>query len=207
MRLAADQKTLCSFCTRNLPFTFYKPTANPLFAKLNVQQPIASVFALCYYNQGNVVRQLMKELKYRSNQSVGQFFGRLLAEKLMHFNLKYDVITPIPLHKKRLKKRGYNQSAIIAQTLAEHLQVAYCSDVLIRVKENRSQTTKHQMDRFTNVSDLFKLNQVSLVQGKSICLIDDVLTTGATILEAAQTLHTANIEALHLVLVARSGEL
>ena len=145
--------------------------------------PLEKAASFLYYHQSGKAKQLIHELKYRNNQKVGFFiaewFGSQLA-KAEEFN-DFDCIIPVPLHQKKLKKRGYNQLTKFGERLAELLQIDYVENLLKRVSFTNTQTKKKRLDRFQNTSSKFVLEDLETLQNKHILLIDDVVTTGATL--------------------------
>jgi ComF family protein len=122
-------------------------------------------------------------LKYRNNPDVGVKMGRHLAARLKMNPLvpHFDVIIPVPLHQARERLRGYNQSAMFARGISEIMDVPVRTDCVMRIMATSSQTRKKRMERFSNVSEVFAVVKPDVLKGKRILLVDDVLTTGATL--------------------------
>ena len=151
---------------------------------------IHSGAALYHFSKEGRTQALIHELKYNNKQQVGIKLGNLYGKALLtspYFNA-IDLIVPVPLHARKLKKRGYNQSALFARGLSEAMNIPWTSKALKRVVETTTQTKKSRMDRFENVRSAFKLNSPNLVKDKHILLVDDVMTTGATLEACAEKL-------------------
>jgi ComF family protein len=148
----------------------------------------ASAFLL--FSKGSRYRKLIHSLKYKDDQESGIQLGKLYGLEIAKQSAypKIDYIIPVPLHPKKQKKRGYNQSDCIAQGLSESINVPFLSDVLIRIVNTQTQTKKHKDERWENVSGVFDVQNIEQIHGKSILLVDDVITTGATIEHCAITL-------------------
>ncbi len=134
-------------------------------------------------------------LKYKNQEQIGSFFGEWCGTYFKeNGQLKYiDAVVPVPLHPKKLKKRGYNQVTLFAKTIADHIGAEYCDDWLIKVKNIKTQTKKGRQGRWESSKNAFQLNE-SHIQKKfnHILLVDDVITTGATIESCAHTILQQN---------------
>ena len=130
-----------------------------------------------------MVQHLIHQLKYQKKESIGGWLGEWLGEKIKnvpHFQ-EIDVVIPVPLHKKKLKMRGYNQVALFGQKLAQILKANYVDDVLIKVKANTTQTKKDLWSRFKDSENIFSVQNTEKIENCKILLVDDLITTGATI--------------------------
>lgn len=132
----------------------------------------------------------MHNLKYRGKKQVGIYLGKLYGKELKKSDLfnTIQVVVPVPMHPKKQQKRGYNQSALIAEGLAAAMNAEVQIDNLIKVSNTSSQTKKSRYNRWQNVKDVFQINDETLLEDKHILLVDDVITTGATIEACAQQL-------------------
>ncbi len=149
-------------------------------------QAISQVYAIGRFDDR--IRPLVHALKYEGVIPVAEFFGRLLAHTITssaeHF--KADIIIPIPLHPSRQRKRGFNQSTLIAQSLGRNLDVEVAESIIRRVRRTKDQTGLKRKARIENMRGAFRLNSSVDIRGKHIILVDDVTTSGATSLEAAR---------------------
>ena len=129
------------------------------------------------------MKKLIHQLKYKNNQEVGAFLGNWFGKKLLEsdkFN-DIDYIIPVPLHKKKLIQRGYNQLTKFGEKLSEIFCIQYIENVLIRTSTANTQTFKKRIERFKNLETKFSVSNLDLLNNKHILLIDDVVTTGATL--------------------------
>lgn len=185
--LQQHEKLLCTNCLLHLPETNYHlDKENPLQLLFRGRVPIENIAALLFYKKGNQVQHILHALKYNGNQEIGEFLGHYYGLQLSKEDnyQQIDLILPIPLHPKKLKNRGYNQSECIAKGLSRSMAIPYRTDILIRTVFTETQTKKSRFNRWKNVEEVFKVVEEDEIAGKHLLLCDDVLTTGAT-LEAA----------------------
>lgn len=125
---------------------------------------------------------MIHHLKYKGYEDIGVFLGVWLGEELKSLAAyqNIDAVIPVPLHKKKLRKRGYNQVAKFAQEIAKQLNTAYCDDVLIKITNTASQVKKNRFSRWMNNNELFSIQNKEKINNKHILLVDDIITTGAT---------------------------
>jgi len=141
--------------------------------------------ALYFFGKGTRVQRLIHHLKYHKRKDVGIYLGRHLGTRVKN-KCNLDIIVPVPLFKERRRRRGYNQSEMIGQGLADVLEYPMIPNILRRIHATDTQTHHTRYDRWENVRQGFCLNSKAIVSGKHILLVDDVITTGAT-LEACAT--------------------
>ncbi|HKJ07327.1 MAG TPA: phosphoribosyltransferase family protein [Flavobacteriaceae bacterium] len=194
-QLTEGEKHICLNCRFDLPTTnFTKLEGNIVEQAFYGRIPIVAATALFYFYKEGKIQKLIHQLKYRGEQNVGVFTGKWLGQELKdsaRFNT-IDCVIPVPLHKKKLKKRGYNQVEKFGKTLATILNVDYIDNVLVKVTATKTQTHKIRFDRWKNVSELFTIQNSQLIANKHILLIDDVITTGATLEACYKALNKAN---------------
>jgi ComF family protein len=189
--LLKDEKYLCNYCLSNLPKTnFHTQKNNPVEMVFAGRIPVFRAAAFCFFKQENSMQNIVHQLKYKGNKEIGVYLGHLFGLDLIKDEdfETVDVILPIPLHAKKLKKRGYNQSEYIAKGMAEAMSKPIDTTSLIRVVETSTQTKKARYARWENTSGIFQLTAPEKLTGKHILLVDDIITTGATIESAAQQL-------------------
>ncbi len=182
--LVKTEKHICSDCLVGLPYTqHHKNLDNDLIKIFWGRTIIQSACSLFYYRKGGVVQKILRGIKYQDNKDVSTYLGRYFATILKDTvkEKQIDAVAAIPLHKSRIRKRGYNQSELIAQGMAEVLQIESCSMNLKRVIATKTQTQKGRIDRLDNVSNIFSVSNSNVLKSKHILLVDDVITTGATI--------------------------
>jgi ComF family protein len=181
--LQQNEKHLCLDCMLHLPETNYHlDHSNPLTLLFAGRVPVKETASLLFFRKGTHAQHILHSLKYRGNKEIGAFLGEYYGRKLAESPLYQDIdlIIPIPLHPKKLKKRGYNQSEWIAMGLSKGLGLPYSNDFLVRATSTQPQTPKHRFSRWQNVKDVFQAADVEELAGKHVLVCDDVLTTGAT---------------------------
>lgn len=200
--LIAQEEVLCIACADNIPLTNYHNIAdNETAQRFAGRIAFKHATSYAYFSEGGVLQTLMHLLKYKKNTPIAAFLGQRLAYSLKKTNWikDIDVIVPVPLHPTKVNKRGFNQSELIATTMAEILHVAIDVHSLIRIKDTESQTHKSRAQRAENMKDVFGLTNLEQLKGKHVLLLDDVLTTGATLESCMTTLQT--IEGLEISIV------
>jgi len=197
-QLIEGEEVLCISCRSDLPHTnFCEWKNNKVEKSFQGRIPVLAATSLLYYKRKGKVQKMIHQLKYKNQQKVGVLLGNWLSEEIIgskRFD-KIDFIIPVPLHPNKFKKRGYNQVTTFGQTLANRLDSILLENVLIRVSKSKTQTSKNRMERSINVEEKFDLNNPDILNDKHVLLIDDLITTGAT-LEACcvQLLKVDNIE-------------
>lgn len=192
--LITQEKVLCTHCLYQIPRTkFHKKPDNPMEQSFWGRQQIEHACAFFFFNKESKYQKLLHQLKYHNRPDIGFELGREFGAELLrsdHFT-DVDYIIPVPLHKKKLHKRGYNQSEMIAQGMAEMLNTKLDTKILIRTTFTETQTKKGRYERWENVEKVFKCKSPDLIEGKHVLIVDDVMTTGATIEGCAHVLHKA----------------
>jgi ComF family protein len=147
--------------------------------------------ALFYFHKKGRVQQLLHHLKYQGDEDIGRVFGNWLGAELQEspYYESIDVVIPVPIHLKKLKQRGYNQVTLFAQQIAKVLNVPYVDDVLLKSVNTKSQVFQSREARFQSVADSFYAQNLNTVDNKHILLVDDIITTGATIEACALVLN------------------
>jgi ComF family protein len=180
---------ICLSCQVNLPQThFHLEKENPFTERFWGRLSLESGAALYHFVKGGRVQELLHQLKYEGKREIGiklgEWYGRQLLES--PFFKDIDVIVPVPLHPRKERFRGYNQAAMFAQGIAETMDKPWLKDGLIRPVFTETQTQKSRAERLENVSEVFQAGNAKKLEGKHILLVDDVMTTGAT-MEACGT--------------------
>lgn len=206
-RRLSDKLILCINCENSLPKTnFHLYPDNPVAKSFWGRVPIEAAAAFYYFTKGSKIQHLIHQLKYKGNQEVGEFVGMLYGFSLKQsvFN-QIDCIIPVPLHPKKIKKRGFNQSTCFAKGLSKALQKPYYEDVVIRTNFTETQTRKSRWNRWLNVSEAFEVIDKQKLQAKNILVVDDVITTGAT-MEALISKLSQTVEArFYVASIAYAG--
>ena len=190
-----QEKVICTKCLYNLPKTnFWNYKDNPVSEIFWGRMELYSAASFLFFNKGSRVQRMMHNLKYRGKKDVGLFLGELMGRELRksEFFNTAEVIIPVPVHPKKKLKRGYNQSDLIAEGLAKSMKIEIQKENLVKTINTESQTKKSRYERWLNVNSTFKVKNPELLKHKHIILVDDVITTGATIEACANVLK--NIE-------------
>lgn len=184
-RLGIHEFFLCGSCNLQLPRTNYadNPYENDMARLFWGQLPVERCAALFFYQGGSGPSQILYELKYKNHPEIGEFFGRMIAEEWNDtgFFEGIDLIVPVPLAKERQRQRGYNQSLHIARGIGSVTRLPIVTNAVSREQFVESQTQKDRWQRNENVKGCFRLNDGSALKGRHVLLVDDVVTTGATI--------------------------
>ncbi|WP_254244055.1 ComF family protein [Hymenobacter sp. BRD128] len=205
--LVAGEVHLCTGCRAELPYTDYHllpPAQNPLarrfWGKLSVQHTLSY---LRFLRHGRV-QHLLHQLKYQGKSQVGSALGQLYGAELVDAGLshEFDLIVPVPLHRRKLARRGYNQAEAFATGLAATLPCPSAAHALRRTEHTASQTRKGRAERWQNVATVFEVAEPQAVLGRHILLVDDVLTTGATLEACGAALLAAGARAVSIATIA-----
>lgn len=189
--LSDNENGICTVCRHELPVTNYhledeNPVLKTFYGRVKLEHAAS---LLLFYKKG-MVQQLLHNLKYRGHEKIGTLLGQWLGhelEKSKQFN-DIEVVIPVPLHKSKLRKRGYNQVTKFAQELAASLDAEYIDNVLVKSTPTKTQVFKKRFARWDASNAVFTLQNAELIQGKHILLVDDIITTGATIESCVNTL-------------------
>jgi ComF family protein len=193
--LEGDEKAVCFKCLLSLPKTnSHLLPDNEIAQRFWGKVPIEAVVAFFSFEKEGAVQELLHELKYNNNQNIGRELGKFLAADLATVRgfREVDYIVPVPLHLRKLKRRGYNQSACIAEGISLGMNKPLNTGNLYRAIENPTQTHKSRTERWENVKDIFRLKDREVFANKHILLVDDVLTTGSTIEACTHAILTAD---------------
>ncbi len=183
---------ICTFCRFKLPRTnFHQIPDNPLVKHFWGKTQITNAAAYFYFNKGSRVQHLIHLLKYKGEKDLGVLLGNLFGS-VLHTAENFrtiDYLIPVPLHASRRKQRGYNQSEIIVDGMHETMHVPAIKNLLIRERATATQTRKKRYSRYENMKEVFVINNNSKYEGKHFLLVDDVITTGSTLVACAEKLH------------------
>ncbi|MBT8298728.1 MAG: ComF family protein [Maribacter sp.] len=193
-RLNRGEYHLCTVCRNQLPLTEYS---------FNVENAVDRIFfgrntikkanSFLFFIENGIVKSLIHHLKYRNQQQIGTMLGDWHGQIIKENNYldKIDYIIPVPLHPKKMKKRGYNQVSMFGMRLAHHLNAEFLENALVKTANTKTQTKKGRIGRWQNNRALYILNDPLQLENKNILLVDDVITTGATMQICANTLQKA----------------
>ena len=182
--LIQEDAHICFDCQAGLPVTnFYNERLNPVEKIFRGRIPVESGTSHVYFTKHSPVQNLLHQLKYKGNKDIGRLMGSMIGEGLRNSGWmnKVDVVIPLPLHSKKLKKRGYNQAEIICEGIGDEMSVPVFTDVIVRRENTETQTHKSRMERWWNIESKFELKKPMLIVNKHVLLVDDVITTGATL--------------------------
>lgn len=190
--LIRGEQHLCTVCRNHLPLTEYtfneeNPVDRIFYGRINVKKSSSFLF----FTENSIVQQLIHHLKYRNQEQIGTFLGDWYGQILKNDQSleAIDAVIPVPLHRKKLKKRGYNQVAKFAEKLAEHLNCEYIDDILCKTANTKTQTTKGRIGRWQSNKALYTLSNTTALRNKNVLLVDDVITSGATMEICAKALN------------------
>ena len=194
--ILSKESTLCMRCMDAMPETnFELHPNNPVEKKFWGRLPILHATAQYYFTSESLMQRLMHQFKYKGNRELGAQLGRLMGESLKKSKrFEIEALVPLPLFPAKEKRRGYNQATVLCQGIAEYMQVPILKNVIIRSQHTDTQTKKGRIERWQNMEGKFVLTNPEAITNKNILLIDDVVTTGAT-LEAcgAELLKVENV--------------
>jgi ComF family protein len=189
--LLAKDELVCIKCLRVLPHTgFENIKDNSVERIFTGRVPIKDATAEFYFSKTQLIQQLIHQLKYKGNKEIGFYLGAIMGKKILQSNYfkNMDYLIPLPLYPDKEFKRGYNQAEIICNGMASVLKIPVHTKNVIRKRFTETQTKKRRTERWENVEVSFTIEHPSILNGKNILLVDDVLTTGATMEACAQVL-------------------
>ena len=181
--LSDNEDTVCIDCRHDLPVTnFHFDDSDGVKKVLYGRAKIENGTALFRFEKNGNVQRLIHNLKYKEQEQIGFILGNWLGGELKTLDTykSIDAVIPVPLHINKLKKRGYNQVAKFGQQIARALEADYLDEVLVKITNSKSQTTKGRFARWMNSDELFALKNMDAIENKHILLVDDLITTGAT---------------------------
>jgi ComF family protein len=189
--LLAEKNLLCIYCQASMPLTDFEFfSSNPIEKIFWGRAEIQAASAHLYFTSGSAVQQSLHLLKYKGKKEIGIYFGQRMGVSLVQsrrFN-DCEIIVPLPLFASREKKRGYNQATVIAEGISRQLKIPVFSDAVLRVKKTETQTHKSRIQRWKNMESTFKVGDPQKIKGKHVLLVDDVVTTGASLEACARVL-------------------
>jgi len=177
-------KLLCFYCLSELPLTdFSTQVKNQLETSFRGRVPLKAGTSLVYFERKGMVQRLIHELKYAGRPEIGLFFGNWMAAEMQQSNRfeEIDYVVPVPMHPKKQKERGYNQVTGFATAIANKLNAELKPDILRKINNRKTQTSKNRFERFRTLENDYLLHDCANISDKHILLVDDVITSGATI--------------------------
>jgi ComF family protein len=183
--LLSSENVICTRCRHEIPLTLHHLNPeNEAFKKFYGKIPVEFVATFIYFHKKGIVQQLIHNLKYKGHEEIGTVLADWYSEDLKSIEIleTIDEIVPVPLHKRKLKERGFNQVTSFGKSLALNLNISYNDSILIRTKYSKTQTRKNLLNRIdVNSKTIFDVQFTSKDHNKHFLLIDDVLTTGSTL--------------------------
>jgi len=196
--LSDNETVICTNCRHQLPITnFHFNDSEAVKKVIYGRVKLKNATALFHFSKKGIVQQLLHNLKYRGYEHISGFLGKWLGSELSTIEVynAIDVVIPVPLYKTKLRKRGYNQVASFAKEIAKALNADYNDTVLIKTKSTQTQVFKGRLTRWDTDDTLFSITEKHALKGKHILLVDDIITTGATVEAcAAELLKIDNIK-------------
>ena len=199
--LLHDEDFLCCHCLLNLPRTGYGNVPdNPMEQLFYGKLPVERCNAYFFFTEGGDYRRLIHRIKYNGEKECGAYLGNLFAREnaATGFFDSIDYLIPVPLHRRKLRRRGYNQSEWIARGIADATGIPLCTDLLECVTDRPSQTRKGIYDRWLSTREAFKANPGIVPADSHVLLVDDVVTTGATLLACGKALGDLGISRISI---------
>lgn len=185
------EKVLCSKCfvELNRSYSIYDSN-NDLSNRVSIYFPVKNAVSLLNYNKECLASNLIHSFKYREDIIIGKYLTKILCNELKEKEWinEIDYIIPLPLHWIRTLKRGFNQSEVIAKTVSKYFSIEMKTNCIRRIRNNKSQTSMSKLQRWSNVENIFKLKNSAILEGKHILLVDDLVTTGASLNSCIKTL-------------------
>ncbi len=189
--LMSYENVICTKCRHEMPLTqHHKNPENDAFKKFYGRIPVEHVSALVYFHKKGIVQELIHSLKYRGQEAIGTVLGEWYGEELKSSQLlqTVDAIIPVPLHPKKLRERGYNQVTEFGNALAKKLEIPVNNSILYRQVYSKTQSQKNRLGRTEGIDTIFDISFDEKDHNKHFLLIDDVITTGATLEVCAKAL-------------------
>ncbi|WP_422355410.1 ComF family protein [Roseivirga pacifica] len=196
---------ICPSCQYNLPKTNnHKAEIAAFREKFDGIVSVAHVLVYCNFHKKGLVQKLLHELKYNNCPELGEMLGRWYAHELLlnGFAEEFDLVVPVPLHPSRLKQRGYNQSMAVSRGVAAVFKLPIAEECLIRTKKSSSMTKMNKVERILNMQQSYRMMMPERLKGQRVLLIDDVLTTGSTLIACAEQLHLAKPKSVSILTLA-----
>jgi ComF family protein len=182
--LSSNEKVICTHCRHNIPLTNHHINSNnEAFKKFYGRIPVEYASALLYFHKKGIVQEIIHKLKYKGHEEIGTVLGNWYAQDLKEIVIlkTVDVIVPVPLHKRKYRERGYNQITTFGEALSAELNILYNDSILKRKVYSKTQSKKNLLGRSEGIDSIFDVSFTEKDHDKHFLLIDDVITTGATL--------------------------
>ena len=182
--LSTNESEICTVCRHELPLAcFHSSGSDEMLQLFYGRVPVVNATSLLYFKKDGLTQKFVHALKYKKAKKIGVIFEAWLGEELKHLESYkgIDAVIPVPLHKKKLRDRGFNQVEGFGKEIAKALEVPYLDDVLIKVTPTKSQVFKERISRIFSQEEVFTLQYANKINGKHLLVLDDIFTSGATI--------------------------
>ena len=203
--LGRGEQSICTTCITSLPYTdYHQRQNNDLSRRFWGKVPVEYSLAYLTFSRSGRVQRLLHQLKYSGARELGTLLGRWYGSVLLesHLEFDFDLVVPVPLHKAKQRQRGYNQAELFANGLSESLEIPLDNSSLQRQVHTATQTKKGRLERWQNVGTVFAVIDPEAVKGKHVLLVDDVITTGATLEACVITLLQAGCSKVSIAAIA-----
>lgn len=203
--LAETERLICSSCWFNLPQIKEDfDLLNEIKSGLNEETHFSEAFSVWDFSPP--IQAAVHHLKYQNFKVLANRVGAFMAERLKKLSLPLDktILIPIPLHKTRIRERGYNQSSLLCQVITSEIDLPYNDQILKRTRYTQSQTKLNAAERAKNVENAFKVISAKAIQNKIVILVDDVITTGSTMNECARELIKNGANCVYIFSMAKA---
>ncbi len=202
--LVNQEEILCLHCYLQLPHTqYHKEKNNPLLLKLNGSTELTEAYAMLKYEKKNMAQKIIHALKYKDQKKIGMVAGKWIGHLInKSTTIEYDFLLPVPLHPKKLRIRGYNQAELLANGMADVMGTAVNKNTIRRTRFSSTQTKKGRLKRWADTEALYEVINKESIDGKKILIVDDVITTGATIIQIANLLKEKGASIVSVACVA-----
>ncbi len=201
--LLKNEEYVCTNCRVGLPVTNYHlDPLNPIFQKFVSVPKVNFASTFLHFHKAGIAQHLLHALKYGGNFEIGEKLGEWFGEHVRDSIGTYDLIIPVPIHKNKIRSRGYNQSDAIASGLSRSLDIKTDAGVVSRIRETTTQTKKSKVERWKNVEKIFSVSDPDQLVDKSVIVVDDVITTGATTCSLCLELENAGVGNISVLAVA-----
>jgi ComF family protein len=182
--LITNEKVICTLCRHHIPLTNHHLTLNnEIFKKFYGRVPLEYASAFLYFHKKGIVQELIHKLKYKGHEDIGAVLGNWYAADLKDMTIlkTADIMIPVPLHKRKFRERGYNQVTTFGLALSKELGISYNDSLLFRTTYSKTQSKKNRLDRSEGIDTFFDIQFNDKDHDKHYLLVDDVITTGATL--------------------------
>jgi len=197
--------SFCVDCLHIMPYTdhfFIKE--NDVTKHFRGRVPLLHGGALLRFREGGIVQNMLHQLKYKKRREIGEVLGEIAGRKFLDSPLFMvpDIIIPVPVHPEKVLRRGYNQSSVFGMAVSQVIGAPLSDHILIKDKETTSQTGKSRTERVVNVEEVFVMKRPEEIHGRNVLLVDDVVTTGATLEACCLKLKESGAKSLSILTIA-----